>query len=286
MKKIRIQLQGGLGNQLFIWAMAHELALNTGREIQLVFIRDRKYRPDRPIEIAKLIEHCAHQISIRESRVLSVVFRILDKITKHSKSLGRIGKNLVGIYDCDNTFDVPEFRGKLPRVIRGFFQNYAMVERNAILLEKELRCTLATEKTGRYMENNMVMHIRRGDTRDVAKSWGVLTPEYYKRHLTDGEPLIICTDEEAGISDLQQTFPTATFLSPSNTSTWETLRALTMAKKLVIANSTLSWWAGWLNSKINPDLIYFPDPWRPDERVTFEKLRIDSVNFTEAEFEV
>jgi len=285
MKKIRIQLQGGLGNQLFIWAMAHDLALNTGREVQLVFIRDWKQRPDRPIELVKLLEHCEHPISIHKSRLIGMVFRVLDKIGKYSDSLQNKAKNVIGVYDCANSFDIPEFKEKLPRVVRGFFQSYAMVERNAFLLEKELRSRLATEKSGRYWEDNVVMHIRRGDTRDIAKSWGVLTPEYYKRHHTDGESLLICTDEEAGISALQQTFPTATFLSPSNTSTWETLQVLTMAKKLVIANSTLSWWAGWLNSKIDPDVVYFPDPWRPGERVSFEKLRIDSVNFTAAEFE-
>ena len=285
MKKIRIQLQGGLGNQLFIWAIAHDLAINTGRKIQLEYIRDRKQRLDRPIEIKMLLEHCDHSISIHESSVLGVAFRVFDKINRYSELFATKGKKLVGIYDCTYPFETPEFKEKLPRIIRGFFQSYEMVERNAVPLEMELRSMLSSVKSYSYGQNSLVMHVRRGDTREIAKSWGVLSVQYYKRHHNDGEPVIICTDDESEVDTLLRTFPTATFLTPSTTSTWETLNVLTRAKKLVIANSTLSWWAAWLNSKISPDLVYFPDPWRPGERVTSEKLRINSVQITNAEFE-
>jgi hypothetical protein len=85
MRTIRVQLHGGLGNQLFIWAMAHEISVSTGSKVQLEYVKDRYQRDDRPIEIERLLESCQHKISINQSRSVGIFLRLLDKLGLYSK---------------------------------------------------------------------------------------------------------------------------------------------------------------------------------------------------------
>lgn len=285
MKKIRVQLQGGLGNQLFIWAMAHELERTTGCEVQIKYVRDRSQRVDRPVEVYRLLQHCDHAIAINESWILGALLRAIDKGVKHSKFISKIYQGILGIYDCQSSYEIPSFTGKKPKMIRGYFQNREMVERNSLVLLEELGTELESVNVRLLQENTMVMHIRRGDTRTISKSWGILSTEYYLKLARQSESLLICSDDDSTAQLFAGEFPTAIFLSPSNTSTWESFKILTTGNQLVMANSTLSWWAGWLKAKKDPKSVFFPDPWRPQERITFENLKLNSVNFCVAEFE-
>lgn len=286
MKKIRIQLQGGLGNQLFIWAMAHELERTTGCAVQIKYVSDKLQRSDRPVEVYGLLQHCNHAISINESMVLGALLRAIDKGVKHSKFLGKIYQEVLGIYDCQSSYEIPIFDRKYPRIIRGYFQDLEMVERNSLVIQKELSSTLELVSAPLLPENTVVMHIRRGDTRTISESWGILSSEYYLKIAHESKSIIICSDDDSAAQLFVGEFPTATFLSPSNTSTWESLKILIAGNQLVMANSTLSWWAGWIKAKKNPNSVFFPDPWRPHERITFERLKLNDVNFCNAEFEV
>jgi hypothetical protein len=286
MKKIRVQLQGGLGNQLFIWAMAHELERTTGCEIQIKYVRDKLQRADRPIEIYSLLQHCNHAISINESKNLGFILRIIDKPVKLSKFISRVCQKILGIYDCQSSSEVPNFAGKRPRILRGYFQNVEMVERNSSVILEELGAALEMISTCLLEKATTVMHIRRGDTKVISESWGVLSSAYYLKIVDQTKSLIICSDDDSISSLFAGEFPNATFLSPSNSSTWEALKILISGNQLVMANSTLSWWAGWLKAKKDPKSVFFPDPCRPLERITFENLKLNSVNFCIAEFEV
>jgi hypothetical protein len=286
MKKIRVQLQGGLGNQLFIWAMAHEITLSTGKKVQLDYVKDRYQRKDRPIEIEKLIGVCNHEISINQTHVMGIFFRLIDKISAHSESLSKTLKKVIGVYDCKASFETPNFTSSIPRIVRGYFQTTEMVDKNKVVLEKEINSVLELEHSTDIVDKDLVLHIRRGDTRKISKNWGVLSVNYYRKQVDTSIPLIISIDDINEIENLRSHFPNATFLSPENTTTWQTLKILSEARTLIIANSTLSWWAAWLKSKRNPNTIFFPDIWRPGDQSTFEYLRIDSALIAQSDFEV
>lgn len=285
MKTIRVQLHGGLGNQLFIWAMAHEISSLTGRKVQLEYVRDRYQREDRPIEIAKLLNVCAHEIYINQSKTMGRFFRVIDKISAHSEILSGVVNKVVGIYDCKTSFEIPDFSTKIPRIIRGYFQSAEMVEKNKLILEKEINSVLQLENSVKNFDKDLILHIRRGDTREISKDWGVLSVNYYIKQIDTNDSLAICIDDTKEVEALRSYFPNATFLTPANSTTWQTLKLLAEAKTLIIANSTLSWWAAWIKSKVNPKTIYFPDSWRPADHRTFENLRIDSVLLVKSDFE-
>jgi hypothetical protein len=69
--------------------------------------------------------------------------------------------------------------------------------------------------------------------------------------------------------------------SPSNSSAWQTLRMMSMAESLVLANSTLSWWGGFLasnkgNAVLSPNPFYKNDL-QSNEVLQYKKfVKVDS----------
>lgn len=285
MKTIRVQLHGGLGNQLFIWAMAHEISVSTGSKVQLEYVKDRYQRDDRPIEIERLLNSCQHKISINQSRSMGIFFRLLDKLGLYSKNLQGVLKGIIGVYDCKTSYEIPVFTKRIPRFIRGYFQSAEMVGRNKVIIEREINSALKAEGLVQEIHTDVVMHVRRGDTREISEYWGVLSFNYYLKQVDNNLPFTISVDDAKEIKILRRHFPNATFLTPDNSTTWQTLKILSEARTLIIANSTLSWWAAWIKSITNPKDIYFPDTWRPNDRKTFESLRIDCAHLIKADFE-
>lgn len=286
MKTIRVQLQGGLGNQLFIWTMAHDICAKTGRKVQLEFVKDRHQRIDRPIEIENLLEFCQHEVSINQTSWLGYLFRIIDKSGSYSLAFKDLLKRWLGVYDCKDPYEVPDFTDRVPRIIRGYFQSFSLVERNCKSIGKELSLALEQEQMVNAVIPDLVMHIRRGDTREISKTWGVLSTNYYVKQININDSMTICLDDKAEISNLEPHFPKAKFLTPENSTTWQTLKILSQARTLIIANSTLSWWGAWIKSLDNPEKVYFPDSWRPDDSKSIESLVITSAHLIKSEFEV
>jgi hypothetical protein len=286
MKTIRVQLHGGLGNQLFIWAMAHEILLATGINVQLEYVKDRNQRNDRPIEIERLFDACPHKISLNQSRSTGIFFRLLDKLGLYSKNLQGVLKEIFRVYDCNTSYEIPDFSKRTPRFVRGYFQSAEMVGRNKVIIEEEINAVLRAEGLDQEIHTDMVLHIRRGDTRGISKYWGVLSLNYYLNQVDINLPFTISVDDTKEVDVLQRQFPNATFLTPDNSTTWQTLKVMSEARILIIANSTLSWWGAWLKSNTNPNSIYFPDSWRPNDDKTFESLQINCAHIIKSDFEV
>jgi hypothetical protein len=285
MKKIQVQLQGGLGNQLFIWAMAHELAQSHGVKVRIVYVRDKYQRLDRLPELAHLLQNCSHSITLHESKTLGLIFRILDKVSGESRTAGTVLSRILGIYSCKTSYEIPSFKRKLPRVLRGYFQATHMVEKNSSILSAELENTLQSYRNTKVTHSALAVHVRRGDTLKISKSWGILSAEYYLKIIKNSKSLVICTDEARELKDFTSKFPKATILTPDDVNIWETLWVLSTSKELVMANSTLSWWAAWIKLNKDKSSVYFPKPWHPSDTETFENLMLTNATYCIADYE-
>jgi hypothetical protein len=86
----------------------------------------------------------------------------------------------------------------------------------------------------------------------------------------DGKkPLVIATDDLEGSAEIIKSLNPDFVLDPKYVSPWQTLKILSTAKCLVLANSTFSWWAGYIsaekgNSVVFPKPFYKSEPWRND----------------------
>jgi len=284
MSKLRIQLQGGLGNQLFILAMAHDIERRYSIDVQIVYVKDKLERADRKPEIIPFLSQCVHRISLVESAKLGFLLRMVDKIKKWSPNFGLALEKLLRIYTCTSLYAYPVFTKNPPRILRGFFQNIEIVEANQITLLSEIENTLSKFKNFNVRDYDRVLHIRRGDTKEISSQWGILSIPYYLKKIEKGERVLICTDE-IDIDMFKQTFSNCTIITAKDSTPIETFAILVNSRHLVMANSSLSWWAGWYKSRIEPETIIFPVPWRPGNGVLTDKLLFNPSIFCDAEFE-
>ncbi len=289
MKKLtRIELQGGLGNQLFIWAMAHHIATLYKVHVEVIVSTNKKTRKDRPCEIFALGEICNHNISIRQSKVFGYFTKTIDKI---SKLLPRKSKRIFSglrIVTLEKPYDIYTDEPKHPRILRGYFQSLEIPEGTKMDIFTELKSHLDLVSLPgilRDRKEDVVAHIRRGDTKNISEEWGVLSLDYYKNLIPDGMNLTICTDEKDNTGNIYKRFSAALILGPEESSPWQVLKIISKSKVFIMANSTLSWWGAWIAKNDHDSTIYFPDPWRPNNIELGRSLKWSNVRTSEAIFE-
>ena len=283
---IRLQLQGGLGNQLFVWAMAHELIETYNCHVRIVYLVDKIQRVDRPCEINGLKKSCDHDISIVQSRFWSLILRTVDKLNSCRLTRRVDLSKRFRIESFATSFGFKINSKKKPRFVRGYFQACELVDRQRSTLHSEISnyfCHVNSKIStpGSYC----VLHIRRGDTVKEGDHWGILSIEHYAARVNHKKSLIICTDDESFTKKIRERFPDATILTPKESSTWQVLKLMATAESLVMANSSLSWWGGWLMLESNKKEVVFPTPWRPNDLLITENLRLNDAQIVDSLFE-
>jgi|LakMenE18May11ns_1017448.scaffolds.fasta_scaffold9846983_2 hypothetical protein len=285
---IRVELQGGLGNQLFIWAMAHRLSEDYKTHIKLIVPRNKLTRDDRPCEIYELNRLCKHDISISESRYFSILTKFIDKFSSNTLVKKTNLMNTLRIITQKNTDDISIEISQPPRVLRGYFQSNELVES----IKEEILDEISNHLRGlEYPENisdsktNTSVHIRRGDTTAMSNEWGILTLEYYEDLINDGNDVIICTDEIDFSYKITKKFPNSVVISAKNSSAWQVLKIISNSHEFVMANSTLSWWGAWIAINTLNTKVYFPEPWRPNNQRISDSLKMDLAVLVPAVFE-
>jgi hypothetical protein len=185
-----------------------------------------------------------------------------------------------------NSADINYVRA--PKLVRGYFQNTKMVNSCTKQVHSELYSFLDSVQIPAKLQNNspnVVAHIRRGDTRNIAKEFGVLSLRYYMKHLGVDKSAVICTDEQSNLEEFYQEFPFASIITPKDSNSWQTLKILSSAEKLVMANSTLSWWGAWMAVRRENTEIIFPIPWRPGETHTDDAIKLSNVVVADSIFD-
>jgi hypothetical protein len=248
--KNRVILQGGLGNQLFQWSFGHYLS-SLGHEIELLFLTQEYKLQHANIPLGKLIGKCEH-VSYRDTKIPSSRILRLALDPSHPKY---IFKNFPGVL-LDN-------RGKpngspkmevlsLKKYLVGGFQNWWQVKENESDLRQEIFCALMEVKVSDIeirLENKEIIHVRRGDAAQAMylDTLGVLSRKYYEK-LCDSltsKPIIL-TDDVAVTQKLFLGIEIDEIYGPEDLNAYQALRVMSKAKTLYTANSTLSWWGGFL----------------------------------------
>ncbi len=124
------------------------------------------------------------------------------------------------------------------------------------------------------------LHIRRGDyvsrpaTRQVH---GVCRLDYYDRCVkqlarnVDKPHFIIFSDEpEWARKNINTTYPTV-IVDHNKSHSYEDLRLMSQCKYHIIANSSFSWWAAWLNNKKNK-IVLCPKQWFKNAEISTKDL--------------
>ena len=289
---IRILSQGGLGNQLFIWNLAHLLAENSNKKIEIFYNKDNSPVFRRDFELGRLTHHCRHGILLKERRVTPYLFSIHDKIQSSKFRKINFLKKIANLEEVIDPFGGIKIKEKPNQIIRGFFQNQNLVEAGWKNIAIELESLFESIKTENFykkisllpFEKYQVLHFRRGAYEINKDSLGILTIDYYRSKTQPNLKSIICFDDESLRTKLENEFPEAIIMSPKEFNTWETLAVMCSADNLIMANSTLSWWAAHFVLAKGKKAIS-PKPWHKNQFVEQSFLEFDGLSFAESDFE-
>lgn len=259
---IRIQAIGGLGNQLFIWNLAHYLEDKFNCRIAIHFPETKS---DRKCEIKALRSFCEHRIEIVESDSFNRYIHLLDRVRTKNSALSNLINNIFRIYQTNLPSETCEILGKKPRIVRGYFQSPDFVSRNFHLYFRELNDLTnylrQESQLNREISNDAsIFHIRRGDFLKNAEKVGLLTLEYFKEQIKPGVTTVIFTDAHKSDLEISTYFEDAKVFGEEIADTWTSFTFMSFAKNLVTSNSTFSWWAGFLAQARGGEVVA-PSPW-------------------------
>lgn len=281
---IIIRLFGGLGNQLFQYAFGRRLSiLNNSRlklDIETGFNDDFYNR-----------KYCLKYFNINEDFAdENIVPKFFFKHTESVSTIGKIKRkiNLIMPYskdvvvfekDIENANNDLLFNGQ-PKYFIGYWQKIKYFEgiENTLRNEFSLKNKLSGENL-RTVEkiqstNSVAVHFRKlygfSNGRTLQKHidvHGILSNDYYKEAIdflceryTDLH-FFIFSDNYKWVKENFNFYVPFTIVSHNDDAhNYEDLRLMSSCKHNIIANSSFSWWAGWLNNNPNK-IVIAPNRW-------------------------
>lgn len=269
---ITLILSGGLGNQMFEYAAGRALSLRHKTDLHMdLYILNKKTKATiRNYELI-VFQIETHIIKSNLNKIAVKGFGFLK-----SNSLGRMFLNNIGIFrdekaQCyDSRFkDLSE-----KTTLFGYFQN----ENYFKGISKQLRIdfTFKAPLKGKNDEIRTVIeqntsvsiHIRRGDYSNSNSNLPILDISYYKKaieHIASqvNKPYFFIFSD--GIDWVKENLDLSKFNHQfidwnKNENSYIDMQLMSMCKHNIIANSSFSWWAAWLNANPNK-LVIAPDKW-------------------------
>ena len=261
MRKIIVKVKGGIGNQLFQYAFGKSLALEYKREL----ILDKSWylynrNPSLSFALDKLIEN---NIQIKYSFPLFKILNLFGCIMNFKEKF--------------LSYEPVHLNDKYISNFDGYFQ----CEKYFINYRSEIIESICLPDTSRYdnifsTNNDIVgIHIRRGDyTKEVnLKIHGLCNLSYYKKAINilkkkfNKLKFIIFTDDRDWVKR-NFSLINKNSLIEIDVKSNDILELALFSKchHFICANSTFSWWAAWLSTNKNKEVIV-PKKWFVDSEL-------------------
>lgn len=277
---IKVKVIGGLGNQLFQYAVARSLAEKLGTTTTLDISVFKSYGLH-PFRLDKF--NCKACFSSKSS----LLQKLLEKtIFKNSFCLlGMFGGNY---FEKGLRFDEKLFSLKNETNLFGYFQTekYFVNIRHKLLDELILIDELneiEQEISNKIKSKNSIsIHIRRGDyisNQNANNTHGTCDSAYFKNALgylkkegalDENSCLFIFSDDIPWCRDNLNFGYKTTFVEGSREWPEVDLVLMSQCKHQIISNSTFSWWGAWLNSN-ETKIVIAPFKW-------FKSAELDSID--------
>jgi hypothetical protein len=257
---MKIQSAGRLGNQLFIFCHALDLRINFKIESVSIFADRFHSEVDQEL-LATFRVMSGNGFELEIKNHLGFMLKLIDRLNVHSPQFSKFVRRLLRI-ETEGTDRLT----KNAWIQRGFFQNdnfpdNVMARMNEILqqiIDNDVAYSHLTQRIPILKSRYQAIHVRRTDF--FSTEAGVIDPISQLASLQEGLSVVICTDapreEILSLLDCEN----CEILTPSESTAWETLAILSRAENLVMTNSTLSFWAGFLASNAGKT-VWAPKTW-------------------------
>jgi hypothetical protein len=280
-------LQGGLGNQMFQYAIARALS----EHYQSTFLLDHSWFDSLQIETTPRPYQLGF-LKIQEVAQTTVGF------PKRPKRLKRLIQKFLPfgpiVYYQQNAFEFDAELLNLDRLgerdlfLFGYWQAFPYLEPIKMILQQEFKTQQAiSDHYQSFLKHigaseSVMLHIRRGDyvnSPSAAKFHGALALNYYQQAIEElllNKPnahFFIFSDDlpwakEALPKDLQITFVENALQADDAA---QELQLMYACKHHIIANSSLSWWGAWLKQDCG-GFVFAPNRWISDSSLDLSNL--------------
>jgi hypothetical protein len=269
---------GGLGNQLFQYAVGRAVALRYGTTLKLDVTA---------YEVYKLQAYGLHHFNIREELAYSgTVARLFGQpANRHLRKLRRYLPYfwLRSVKEQRQfQFDPDIFSKGRHVLLYGFWQSEGYFRDISDLLRQELTVKTAADSENVAMAEAIQsvaavsVHVRRADyvtDPQTALKHGACSVDYYRSAIGVAtaevrNPHFFVFSDDSGWAQANLVFdrPVTHVTHNKADRNYEDLRLMTLCRHHIIANSTFSWWGGWLGT--NPQrMVIAPKRWLNDDTI-------------------
>lgn len=269
-------LIGGLGNQMFQYAVGRSRALALGVEVRLHVVDFPDYGLHQGFELDRVFDGlfqlasagevhsilgwrscqpCRRALKNRYFSALRGARFVVEPEFRYWPGILSIQdpSYLVGYWQSEKYF------ADIQQIIRSDFTfKQELTKQNAELAERMAKC------------NAVSLHVRRGDYANNPKTnaaHGLCSLNYYHaaiNHIAehiDSPEFFIFSDDIAWVKEnLDIGFPCAYVDHNQGMESHNDMRLMSLCRHHIIANSSFSWWGAWLNSR--PDkIVVAPQRW-------------------------
>lgn len=287
-----IKIMGGLGNQLFQYAMGRQLALRRGApaRLDLAFFNDRSpiAHTLRPYELAVFTNLAIPPLDASEGQQLARTKQLLYRLYNKARLI--LGLTPAFLYLGEGEYFRPNplvlAGGGLAHLLQveGYWQNEAYFIDVASTLRQELAFPPFTDSRNQAVAEQLCtssrptvsVHVRRGDYAQNP-AFGMCSVDYYERALDYmqqlSKPLFFVFSDDIDWARENLPLPADTTYIDWNTgdNSYRDMHLMSLCQHQIIANSSFSWWGAWLNA--NPKkLIVCPSIWMAKPIVLTERV--------------
>jgi hypothetical protein len=288
---IAVKLFGGLGNQLFQYALGRSLSILHHQPLYLDTVSgflDDFYQRNYQLNIFKIKANTLNTKQIKYFQRHQSPLGRKDKVFNYLDSC--LGKSPHFVHEKHYHFDPMILSENINS--NTYFSGYWQSEKYFDKVSKQIREDLTFARTiseknkliaQKIQESNTVcLHIRAlhgisagQKNNEGIKFHGMMTNHYYQEIINyiaerqENLHFFVFADNFDWVREnLQLEFP---FTLMEGNTTEEDLQLMSLCKHQLIPNSTFSWWAAWLNT--NPHkIVVAPNDWFADKTVNTQDI--------------
>lgn len=254
---VSINLEGGLGNQLF--------KIFTTISYSLMYNKNFKFNRSLSIIKNKKLD--------KRNTYWDTLFKSIKNHIYNKKILFN------GIYKEQNTHKYKKLVNYNKNImLKGYFQNCKYFEKkyNKIIEILKLDESQLAIKNKYLKKNNVIsIHFRKGDYKNLKNIYIILNINYYikaLKYILENDKSncneVLCVYESKDekevskmIEYLEDIFINIKFIKVSHElKDWEQMLLMSVCKHNIIANSTFSWWSAYMNKNIDK-IVCCPKKW-------------------------
>lgn len=276
---IIVELNGGLGNQMFQYAFARSLSLSLNEPLAFDTKKLYSRNTHNGLELNK-----AFNIDIREA-ILKDLKSILglqaNRFLKYILTNRKISNLVRSRYIKEPHFHYWNGAKNLvgSNYLVGYWQSEKYFKSHETIIRSDFnfKSSLSNEDA-KIIEDiskhdSISLHVRRGDyisNPKASSTHGLCSIDYYSKalklvteHLTNPKVFIFSDDISWVKHNLRSEYDFRYVIHNSGDQSFNDMRLMSLCQHNIIANSTFSWWAAWLNANSNK-IVVAPKNWFAD----------------------